>query len=110
MAPGSGPALWPEAHGAPRRAHRAEGLRGPRWEFHAGAGGRTLVTLRINRWQALSDLIEAYVLVKRRAMTARSSGGQGQNGDFAEIGPQTCVERVERLSAPLPIGRSVLAL
>lgn len=70
-----------------------------------------LVTRRINRWQAsLSDLIEAYVLVKRRAMTARSSGSQGQNGNFAEIGPQTRVERVERLSAPLPIGRSVLAL
>ena len=63
-----------------------------------------LVTRRINRWQAnLPDLIEAYVLVKRRAMTARSSALQDQNGDFAEICPQNPVERIRSLSAPSPI-------
>jgi len=63
-----------------------------------------LVTLRINRWQAnLPDLIEAYVLVKRRAMTARSCASQDQNGDFAEICPQNPVERIRSRSAPSPI-------
>ena len=93
-------------------SHRGSPLGHPKTarQFGAGAGGRGAAR-RINRWQAsLSDLIEAYVSVKRRAMTARSSGLQGRNGDFAEICPQNPVERVERLSAPLPIGRSVLAL
>lgn len=63
-----------------------------------------LVMRRINRWQAnLPDLIEAYVLVKRRAMTARSSASQDQNGDFAEICPQNPVERIRSRSAPSPI-------
>lgn len=60
-----------------------------------------LVTRRINRWQAnLPDLIEAYVLVKRRTMTARSSASQDQSGDFAKICPQNPVGRVQHLSAP----------
>ena len=47
--------------------------------------------------------IEAYGLVKRRAMTARSSASQDQNGDVAEIRPQNPGERIRGLCAPSPI-------
>lgn len=59
-----------------------------------------LVMQRINRWEAgLSELIEAYVEMKRRDTTA----SQGQNGDFAEFCPENPVERIRSLAAPLPI-------
>jgi len=70
-----------------------------------------LLTRRVNRWQtSLSDLIEAYVQVKRRDTTACCGGSQGQNGDLAEICPQNPAERIGGLSAPLPIGDRVFAL
>ena len=59
---------------------------------------------RVNRWQcSLSDLIEAYVLVRRRVMPGNAIASQGANGDFVEICPQNPVGRVWTLSAPLPI-------
>lgn len=57
---------------------------------------------RVHRWQSgLSALLEAYVLVERSTMPARSHASQVQNGDFAEICPQSPIGCVESLSAPL---------